>query len=68
MEGKEKTTDDTDNTNWQDRGSLSKTGNNDTCYIEASHVGSTRCKRKSVICPAIIYAFALSRATVNYMK
>ena len=29
---------------------------------------STRCKRKSVICPDIIYAFALSRATINYMK
>lgn len=24
---------------------LSKTGNNDTCYIEANTIGSTRCKR-----------------------
>ena len=27
-----------------------------------------KAKGKSVICPAVIYAFALSRATVNYMK
>ena len=25
-------------------------------------------KGKSVICPAGVYAFALSRATINYMK